>query len=159
MNVINIPIPPLRDRVEDIKLLSKTFVKEFSEKHGKGTLEISDQVMNVLATRPWKGNVRELKNAMEHAVALSTHNQIVLEDLPGNVYRNVEQTDGFRAYDNLPFAKAKESFEKNYVERLLKSCKGDVTKAASISEIKRQNLYEKFKKYGIDVKKFRETSN
>jgi len=156
LNVINIPIPPLRERIEDIKLLAKTFVKEFSEKHGKESLQISEQVMNVLATRPWKGNVRELKNAMEHAVALSNHNQIILEDLPGNVYRNVEQTEGFRTYDNLPFAKAKEAFEKNYVERLLKACKGDVTKAAAISEIKRQNLYEKFKKYGIDVKKFRE---
>lgn len=156
LNVINIPIPPLRERVEDIKILAKTFVKEFSEKHDKQSLEISPQVMNMLAAQPWKGNVRELKNAMEHAVALSSHSQIVLEDLPGNVYKNMKQSDGYTPYDNLPFSKAKEAFEKNYVERLLKACKGDVTKAATISEIKRQNLYEKFKKYGIDVKKFRE---
>ena len=57
---------------------------------------------------------------------------------------------------HLPFTKAKANFEKNYIDNLMKSCNGDVTKVADLSEIKRQNIYEKFKKYDIDPAKYRD---
>ena len=156
LNIINIKIPPLRERVEDIKILANAFMNEFSEKHGKQNLTISEPAMSILLANEWKGNVRELKNAIEHAVALCSHTKIMPEDLPDNIFQdNINLVDPLQNYLNLPFNHAKENFEKKYIEELLVKHKGDVTKVATISKIKRQNLYEKFKKYDIDLKKFR----
>jgi DNA-binding NtrC family response regulator len=160
LNVINIHIPPLRERVEDIKLLANVFVKEFAEKYDKKGLTISEPVMSILTTREWKGNIRELKNSIEHAVALATHNKIIPADLPAYIYQSGKTlvTPLSLNLISLPFAKAKEKFEKNYVEELINNCNGDVTKAAEISNIKRQNLYDKFKRYNIDINKYRKNN-
>ncbi len=160
LNVLNIHIPPLRERIEDIKLLAKSFVSEFGSKYEKPDLIISEAVMSILLSRIWKGNVRELRNTIEHAVALAIHNQIIMEDIPSNIYRDhLNKQTSNRSYDNLPFAKAKEIFEKDYIEKLLFTYNGDVTKAAKSSKIMRQNLYEKFRKYNINVKLFRDIKN
>ncbi|MCF7815157.1 MAG: sigma-54 dependent transcriptional regulator [Candidatus Cloacimonetes bacterium] len=155
LNVIGINIPPLRERMEDIKLLANEFVQDFGKKYKKKELKISDQVMNLLLTRDWNGNVRELKNVIEHAVALCMHDTLILEDLPSHIFQTDDRKFYKRKYDNLTFAKAKESFEKQYVERMLKMFDGDVTKVANFSKIKRPNLYDKFKKYDIDPNDFR----
>jgi len=157
LNVIDLHIPPLRERREDIKILANTFAKTFAEKYEKTNLTISEPALSILLTREWKGNVRELKNAIEHAVALSNHDKIVPEDLPEHIYQNsdfLENTPIFNML-KLPFPRAKVNFEKMYIEELLNKTNGDVTKAAEISKIKRQKLYEKFKKLDIDPKKFR----
>ena len=156
LNVINIHIPPLRERVEDIKLLASFFIKTFARKHNKPNLSISLAAMSVLQTREWKGNVRELKNAIEHAVVLCAHNQILPEDLPAHILQ--KKNHSYRFNDNLldlPFATARDSFEKHYLEALLESTHGDVSMAAQQSGIKRQNLYEKFKKHEINIGAFR----
>jgi len=88
LNVIHLKIPPLRERREDILLLTNAFIREFSDKYDKPNLEISDTVISVLLSCEWEGNIRELKNAIEHAVAMTVHNKIVLEDLPGTIYKN-----------------------------------------------------------------------
>ena len=161
LNVINIHIPPLRERVEDIKLLANAFVNEFAERYNKKELQLSDSVMSILTTREWKGNIRELRNAMEHAVALASHNKIMPEDLPDHIYQNKipSKNMSVQNFMHLPFAEAKEEFEKSYIERLIKNCNGDVTKAASISQIKRQNIYDKFKKYHIDINRYRKNND
>lgn len=155
LNVIGIHIPPLRERMEDIKLLVREFVSNFGTRYHKTDLKISEPVMTLLLAQDWKGNVRELKNVLEHAVALSMHDSIILEDLPQHIFQTTNKKFYKRTYDNLPFAQAKESFEKDYIERLLQIFNGDVTKAANFSQIKRPNLYEKFKKYQIDPNNFR----
>ncbi|HPR16744.1 MAG TPA: sigma-54 dependent transcriptional regulator [Candidatus Cloacimonadota bacterium] len=157
LNVIGINIPPLRERIEDIKLLANDFVHNFGERYKKPNLSISEPVMTLLLSKEWKGNVRELKNVMEHAVALCMHKSIVLEDLPQHIFQTNSQTFYKRKYDNLPYAKAKDYFEKEYVERLLKMFDGDVTKTANFSQIKRPNLYDKFRKYDIDPNDFRKS--
>jgi len=159
LNVIHLHIPPLRERREDIPLLTNAFVQEFREKYDKSNLEISDTVMSILISQEWEGNIRELKNTIEHAVAMATHNKIVLEDLPGNIYMRHEVVENKSNHlTNLSFSEAKDAFEKNYVEELLKKCDGDVSKAAELSGIKRPNLYEKFNKHNIDVNTFRNNS-
>lgn len=157
LNVINIHIPPLRERQEDIILLANAFVKDFSEKYNKPNLTISDPVISIFKNNPWNGNVRELKNAIEHSVAMASYDQLIPEDLPGNIYEMQDHTeqDSLRKLFRIPYPNAKEMFEKQYVENILKTFKGDVTKAADVSKIKRQNLYEKFRKYGLDPKEFR----
>jgi DNA-binding NtrC family response regulator len=120
-------------------------------------LKISDAVFSILSINEWKGNIRELRNALEHAVALADHDTILSEDLPASININHKQNDrGYtRNYDNLQFSTAKDIFEKTYIENLMNKCQGDVTKASKISDIKRQNLYEKFKKYNLDPNSFR----
>ena len=160
LNVIHLKIPPLRERREDILLLTNAFIREFSDKYDKPNLEISDTVISVLLSCEWEGNIRELKNAIEHAVAMTVHNKIVLEDLPGTIYKkqDVNGENDLTYVVNLPFSEAKDAFEKSYVETLLKKCGGDVSKAAELSGIKRPNLYEKFNKHNIDVNTFRNNS-
>lgn len=160
LNVIRLDIPPLRERLEDILLLTNAFVREFGEKYDKPNLEISDTVKSVLLSCEWEGNIRELKNTIEHAAAMATHNKIVLEDLPGTVYKKKDENgdNALHNHTNLPFSDAKDAFEKNYVEKLLEKCGGDVSKAAELSGIKRPNLYEKFNKHKIDVNTFRNNS-
>ena len=156
LNVIGIHIPPLRERPEDIRLLAIRFAKEISKKYNKPGIRISERVMTVLLTRDWKGNVRELKNAIEHAVALASHDSILLEDLPSTIYQHQRRQIHNRSYDNLTFAEAKEIFERSYIEKLLEVYKGDVTKAARFSKIQRENLYVKFRKLNIDPNTYRE---
>ncbi|MBC8383658.1 MAG: sigma-54-dependent Fis family transcriptional regulator [Candidatus Cloacimonetes bacterium] len=159
LNVIHLHIPPLRERREDIPLLTNAFLREFREKYDKSNLEISDTVMSVLISREWEGNIRELKNTIEHAVAMATHNKIVLEDLPGDLYMKLGAVENkSNNLVNLSFSEAKDTFEKNYVEEILIKCNGDVTKASELSGIKRPNLYEKFNKHNIDVNKYRNNS-
>ena len=159
LNVIHFRIPTLRERREDIPLLTNAFVREFSEKYDKPTLEISEPVMSAFEYHNWEGNVRELRNAVEHAVAMANHNRILIEDLPSNFHVTQDASeDHFEVYFNKPFSDAKDLFEKNYIETLLKKSEGDVTKAAEISGIRRPNLYEKFNKHNIDVNNFRNNS-
>ncbi len=157
LNIINLNIPPLKDRIEDIKILANAFMNEFSQKYGKHDLTFSEPVMSILLANEWKGNVRELKNAIEHAVALSSHTKIMPEDLPENIYdvQNIDIKDLLQNFLQMPFNLAKESFEKTYIVELLSKQKGDVKNVSTISQIKRQNLYEKFKKYDIDLNEFR----
>lgn len=155
LNVININVPPLRKRVEDIKLLANTFVNEFALKHNKKGITLSQPVLSILTSYEWKGNVRELRNAVEHSVAMAAFNKILPEDLPSNIYMQVEKQKSNRKYDNLPYAKAKEVFERSYIEYLMEKFNGDIAKAVSVSKIKRQNIYEKLKKFNINLGEYR----
>ena len=157
LNVINLHIPPLRERIEDIKLLVSKFISEFSNKYKKQELKISNAALSILLNQQWKGNIRELKNTIEHSVALASHDMIIPEDMPDHIYnkesKEVESTSSF--FLGLPYPEAKKRFEKTYINNLMNNCEGDVTKASKISEIKRQNLYEKFKRYEINPDNFR----
>ncbi len=158
LNVINIHIPPLRDRVEDIMLLANSFMNEYASKYGKSDLTFSEPVISIFTSRTWKGNVRELRNAVEHAVAMASHQKIIPEDLPLTVFnpQNNQLVNSHTMLYTLSYPEAKAHFEKKYIENLMKSCKGDVTKAAEFSQIKRQNIYDRFKKYEIDPDEYRE---
>ncbi len=155
--MINLHIPPLRERVEDIKLLVIKFISEFSDKYKKQELKISNVALSILLNQQWKGNIRELKNTIEHSVALASHDTIIPEDLPDHIYKQeskkINSTSSL--FLDLPYPKAKSEFEKAYIGNLMNQYKGDVTKVSKISNIKRQNLYEKFKRYDINPNDFR----
>jgi DNA-binding NtrC family response regulator len=153
LNIINIHIPPLRERGDDIKLLSHEFVKEFSQKYGK-QLTISKPVLSILDSRIWEGNIRELRNALEHAVILAEHSALVPEDLPDYIFAE-EQAMSLDRLTQLPYPEAKQSFEKEYLVELLKNCHGNISLAADQSKIPRQNLYLKFSHYLIDPAEYR----
>ncbi len=154
LNVITVHIPPLRERKDDIRLLSNAIVKEFCHKYGKQELTISPAVMNVLLCCQWKGNVRELRNAIEHAVILAEHSIMQLEDLPETIQPSSAQSPVPDLTD-LKWGEAKETFERQYISTLLHQTGGNLSKAASRSGIPRENIYQKCRNLKLNPNDYR----
>ncbi|MEJ2307103.1 MAG: sigma-54 dependent transcriptional regulator [candidate division WOR-3 bacterium] len=148
LNVVKILLPPLRDRKIDIPLLTQNFLTIYSEKNRKDIKGVSDEAMEVLMRYSWPGNVRELENAIERAVILCQEETIRAEHLPERTSRSEE----LEPSNILEYEAAKEAFERRYLRNLLKQTGGNVTDAARISQMTRQNIYLKLKKYEINPK-------
>jgi DNA-binding NtrC family response regulator len=153
INVIKITVPPLRERQEDIPLLSYYFVKKYNEEFGRNIRSISSKVINAFLNHRWDGNVRELENVVEHAVAMTESEEIYPHDLPKNVFSLDTERETHSPL--LHFDEAKRQFEKQYLEGILEMTKGNVTEASRVSSIPRQNIYEKIRKLKIDPNRFR----
>ena len=144
LNVIPINLPPLRERANDIPLLARFFVDQFSKEQGKPVEKISSEAMRRLLGYLWPGNVRELENSIEHGVVLAKNSQIEVSDLPASVIED--------AIEELDVAKQKQTIIENealLVREVLESCDWNKTTAASRLGISRSTLYEKLKKYQI----------
>jgi two-component system nitrogen regulation response regulator NtrX len=153
LNVIPLKIPPLRERKEDIPLLVKRFLLEFSMKEGEEEKTISDEAVALLMEHNWPGNVRELKNIIERLVIMTPGKVIMAEDIPllvkGSLDVSVKRLpastlDSFRA--------AKMDFEKQYIASKLREFEGNISKTAEAIGLERSNLHRKIKSYGLDVK-------
>jgi len=147
IHVVEVRLPPLRERKEDIPRLAKFFLKEFSNKAHKPVEGFSADALQKLMLYDWPGNVRELKNEVERALVMTTSDPIT-EDivLPG---RDVEGM-GLK-----PFKQAKEEFERDYLERLIELTDGNVSRAAELSHKYRADLYELLKKYELNPADYR----
>jgi DNA-binding NtrC family response regulator len=155
INIINLKISPIRERKNDITELAKFFLKQFSEKYQKPGLSFSEQVNNLLLAAKWEGNVRELRNIIEHAVIFTEHNTIMPEDLPVYI-SNLSVTADNSNIAEQDYQTAKMNFEKKYFQILLKLYHGNVSKVAEASGLIRQNLYPKLKKLKLGIEQFRE---
>ncbi len=155
LNVFNLHITPLRERRDDIKILTNAFVREFCTKYKKEELKISPGVMSIILNFPWKGNVRELRNAIEHAVILAEHSVIQPEDLPENISGQISTPPLQSGGDLQLWNKAKQEFESKYLEHLLDKAQGNLSEAARLSGIPRENIYKKCKNLGLDYSRFR----
>ncbi len=154
LNVIRLHIPPLRERKDDIKILANTFTQEFCAKYKKKVLKLSPGVLSILLNYEWKGNIRQLRNAIEHAVILAEHNVIQPEDLPENIQgtfgNGKHYVNGLSDW-NL----AKKEFSLNYMKSLLSQCRGNLSQAAKLSGITRENIYRKCVQLGLDHTQYR----
>jgi two-component system nitrogen regulation response regulator NtrX len=149
LNVIPIPVPPLRDRNEDIPLLVDTFLKEFSKEDIKIKKEIAKEAMECLMKYNWPGNVRELRNIVERLVIMIPKRVITKEDLPEiiqNAGGDNKSSDIFSIKD---FKKARMLFEKDFITRKLKKNDYNVSKTAEEIGIERTNIYRKIKSFKI----------
>lgn len=151
INVIRIHLPPLRERREDIPLLVEYFLEQITEKLKKGTRTFSKEAMQALMNYDWPGNIRELQNIMERAVALSRKDLIDLDEIPLPLER-------FAALTTTPMEDEKrKSFivttlaeqEKNAIIEALNKYSGNQTKVAQILGISTTTLWRKIKKYRI----------
>ncbi len=150
INVIPIHLPPLRERRGDIPLLANSFLEKFKQKLGKDEVgPFSAEAMELFENYDFNGNVRELENIVECIVALKERGRIEVSDLPSRVIQSKIPIKDIKNYYDMPFQKAKEIFEKVYIEDILRKTGGNVTKASEITGIKRQNLYVKMKKFGL----------
>ncbi|MBZ5668585.1 MAG: sigma-54 dependent transcriptional regulator [Acidobacteriia bacterium] len=148
LRVIEIEIPPLRDRSEDIPLLVEHFLKKLGSERGRA-FSVSTHALSTLMSYSWPGNVRELENALESAVALNRTGVIVPEDLPDKVRggtREVKRLEDF--YAELP---SLEEVEKRYLAHVLKVTGGNKVKTSAILGINRRTLYRKAEKYKLLV--------
>jgi two-component system NtrC family response regulator len=144
LNVIKIPIPPLRERGDDIFLLAQFFLSKFNQEYDKKIKGFSPDLKNKLLTYRWPGNVRELENKLRRAVVLSTSELLESADL------------GFeeeRVGKMLPLREFKQQLEEKYLRDYLKSLinknKGNISQAAEEAEVDRKTFYALMKKYGL----------
>ncbi|OQX08095.1 MAG: Fis family transcriptional regulator [Desulfobacteraceae bacterium IS3] len=144
LNVITLNIPPLSERKESIPLLCQHFLRKFSQSYGKNITQIADEVMNVLLSYEFPGNVRELENIIERAVALSNTDTIEIRHLPPDLQRLPLGFQRQRKFMTL------EENEKEYILWILEQANQNKTKAAEILGIDRVSLWRKLRRYHID---------
>ncbi|MBI2877542.1 MAG: sigma-54-dependent Fis family transcriptional regulator [Candidatus Tectomicrobia bacterium] len=141
--VIRIQLPPLRERLEDIPLLVDHSLKKYAEISGKEIRGVSEGALALLLRRPWRGNVREMENIIEAAVALARGPILSLDDL-SPLLSGEALTDAGEACPSL------EELEKAHISQVLQQSGGNLTKAAALLGISRKTLYRKKKQYGMD---------
>jgi two-component system, NtrC family, nitrogen regulation response regulator NtrX len=150
LNVIPFYVPPLRERKEDIPLLARHFLKEFSATYGRRPREITDDAIDGLMRYSWPGNVRELRNVMERIVIMNpTAFKLDRKHLPPLVYR-----DGSRRLlgDASTLHQARAAYERDYILKKLDENHGNVSRTAEVLGLERSHLYRKMKSLGIAVK-------
>jgi len=142
LNVINITVPPLRERKDDIPELARHFLAKYAKKMSKTITEVSSDALELLAGYHWPGNVRELENIIERAVILCETETLGAEDL---------SVPSVALVTELGTNPSLEEMEKNYILRVLKEANGNQSKASQLLGIDRKTLYLKLKKYGINT--------
>ncbi|MBI2876998.1 MAG: sigma-54-dependent Fis family transcriptional regulator, partial [Candidatus Tectomicrobia bacterium] len=154
LNVVQVALPPLRDRQEDIPLLAQHFLALFSQAGRKSPSAISPEAMERLVRYPWPGNIRELQNAVERAVSVCEGSTIRPQDLPEPIRFGPGGTLLSQPKIDLPFKEAKglwiESFEREYLCRLLREHRGNISRAAQKAGIDRKTIHRLIRKHRLD---------
>ena len=154
LNIISLTLPPLRDRREDIPLLARHFLAKYSREFDSPVQDFSDEAMDMMMVYSWPGNVRELEHAVERAIVMC--NKPLIQ--PADIVLSNHALAGKR--ESLREAKAKEieRFERNYIQGVLSACRGNITRAAQISQKNRRAFWQLIQKYRIDVSRFKPAS-
>jgi two-component system response regulator AtoC len=150
LNVLPIQIPPLRERKEDIPLLTSHFIKKYSQAMNKNVVGIDSKALEALMNYKWYGNVRELENTIERAIVLADGENIELENLPAEIqnFQDEIQLEPL-AEEEYSIKKASRFLEMTLIKKGLKKTKGNHTHAAKLLEISHRALLYKIKEYGI----------
>ncbi|MCW5213284.1 sigma-54-dependent Fis family transcriptional regulator [Desulfobulbus sp. TB] len=150
LNVINIQVPPLRKRTEDIPVLSTYFVRKFTESLNRPDIEgVSGAAMQYLLAYSWPGNVRELENVLERAVILAEGQFVDPENLPENIREHQPDTVADFLSGIFSIKEGKKRVEKRLIRKALDRTKGNKSKAAEILEISYPSLLNKVKVYEL----------
>src|SRR5947208_3264918 len=150
LNTFQIEVPPLRERKADIPALVKLFIKQFAVQLGKSEPEISSEAFQKLLDYSWPGNVRELQNAMEYAVVLARQNMVTVKELPGELQLPAALQQAERA-GSQQGVQSLDDMERVAILHALAHCHGNKKKAAELLGIQRPTLYNKLKRYAIDL--------
>ncbi len=140
LNVIEIEVPPLRRRLDDIPALAHHFLDRFRRETNKPVMGIQQKALDLLQSYDWPGNVRELENALERAVVLSKGRHLSRDDF-AFIFRS--------GTTDLSFPNSLKEMEKKHIERILAMCDGNISKAAGLLEVNRTTLHNKIKKYRL----------
>jgi two-component system response regulator AtoC len=151
LNVMNITLPPLRERREDIPLLCNYFLKKYNNELKKNIKSFAPDALSTLASYEWPGNIRELQNTIERAMVLAEEDIIQKQVLPfdtNNFYHKKEVEDTTTGYS---LKVAQKNLEKDMISRALTATNGNRSKAARLLEISHPSLLNKIKMYGISL--------
>jgi two-component system nitrogen regulation response regulator NtrX len=149
LNVVPFYVPPLRERIEDLPILSRYFLAEFCEAYGKRQKELSEAALDVLRRYPWPGNVRELRNLIERLVIICPQQRIEPHHLPPEVFRGAAKSPQ-KPYATLHEARA--AYERELILRKLEEHQWNMTRTATALGLERSHLYRKMKTLGISAK-------
>jgi DNA-binding NtrC family response regulator len=153
INVVNIDLPPLRDRLTDIPLLAEHFLRKCAHQCGKRRLAFTEPALQCMQRYRWPGNVRELENCVERAVVLTRGEQIDVADLPPAVVRASESDATMFSADRgrpLTLKEALEEPEKRIIQAALEANAWNRQKTAAVLDVNRTTLYKKMKQYGLE---------
>ncbi len=143
LNIFEIHIPPLRERVKDIAPLTANFVKQFSEKTNKKELQITSDFIHKLEAYQWPGNVRELKNVIERSVILANDDALTIDVLPYEIQHQMSNSSATLS------AFSMQSIEKLHIQKVLNYTKGNKAETARLLEIGIATLYRKIEEYRL----------
>ncbi len=145
LNVVNIHVPPLRERRDDIPLLAMAFLKEFAGEDGKEVEGFDPKARQALYAYSWPGNVRELRNCVESAVVMARGPLITVDDLPPTLRASGESRD-----IRIPLGSSLEEAERILIRETLAAQGGNKSRTAELLGIGRKTLYQKIEEYGIE---------
>ncbi len=148
LNVVSLKLPDLAERREDIPLLATHFLRKLAERYKRPALSLAPEAMAMLIAAPWPGNVRQLLNLLEQAVALATTTVI-----PATLVQTALRED---ASALIPFEEARKTFERDYLVRLLKITGGNVTQAAAMAKRNRTEFYKLLQRHHLEPGMFKE---
>jgi len=144
LNVVQLNVPPLRSRRDDVIALAGYFLQQQSEIYQEPAKEFAAETVAALHAHAWPGNVRELANAIEHAFVMCTHGQITIHDLPEGL-----RTDSGPAVDDDCTIMPLEAAERSLIVRAMRAADGNQARAAAMLQIERRRLYRKVRYYGL----------
>ncbi|WP_434149364.1 sigma 54-interacting transcriptional regulator [Methylocaldum gracile subsp. desertum] len=150
LNVVNLCLPSLQERVDDIPLLTRHFTAQLARKYGKTINGYAPEAMDLLLTCPWPGNIRQLLNVIEKIVALAT-----VEIVPASLVQRALQR---QAGEMVSLDDAKKSFERDYLIRLLRVTHGNITHAARLAKRNRSEFYSLLRRHNLEPGQFKEDS-
>jgi DNA-binding NtrC family response regulator len=162
LNIIQLEVPPLRERRSDLPLLCDHFVRVLAETHHRRTPQLTKDARQILLRYDYPGNVRELENVIRRAVILCGGADIGPEHLPPALRgdgpsRNAQEATELEDFQTAK-ARAVESFERTYLTNILRMADGFVSRASVRSGLSERNFHEKLKRYGINGRAFRKTA-
>jgi two-component system response regulator GlrR len=148
LNVVSLKLPALADRREDIPLLATHFLRRLAERYKRSVPALAPDAMALLIAAPWPGNVRQLLNLLEQAVALATTSLIPESLVQGSLREDASAL--------VPFEEARKTFERDYLVRLLKITSGNVTQAALLAKRNRTEFYKLLQRHRLEPAMFKE---
>jgi len=154
LNVVNIHVPPLRERKDDIPLLAYSFLKEFSNENGKNLEGFDAKARTLLFNHEWPGNIRELRNSVESAVVMAKGNLITQDDLPPSLRHESEENA-----IKVALGSTMDDVEKIVIRETLAWQGGNKSRTADILGIGRKTLYQKINDYGLQDNSITNTEN
>jgi transcriptional regulator with GAF, ATPase, and Fis domain len=157
LNVISIPVPPLRERAEDVPELAGYFLRQCAQRSGKAVTQIDDDALAILKGHPWPGNIRQLENAIARAVVVAEEGVITVEELPQELVEAVADGKDAAPHENGKAAlelgpgglEAERDWERERLVRALAAADGNKARAARALGLARSTLLSRLKKHGL----------
>lgn len=153
LNVIQLQMPPLRERPGDVAILINHFLEKLCRRMNRKRCSISEEAIEALSHYAFPGNVRELENVVERAIVLCACDRIELEDLPSDIRMSTDQqlpgTGSTPGAAPLDYRVAKDTFERQYLQEAVAAAKGNISEAARMTGLSRRHFYEKLEKLNI----------